>query len=96
MAKVREKHWVPRLRRLAKSLIKKCPKCKRFQVTALASPPLGLLPKDRTEGDTPFQVVGVDFAGPIKIRVSQKREGKAYVVVYSCTGADSGYVEHVK
>ena len=85
MAKVREKHWVPRLRRLAKSLIKKCPKCKRFQVTALASPPPGLLPKDRTEGDTPFQVVGVDFAGPIKIRVSQKREGKAYVVVYSCS-----------
>ena len=85
MAKVREKHWVPRLRRLAKRLIKKCPKCKRFQVTALARPPPGLLPKDRTEGDTPFQVVGVDFAGPIKIRVGQKREGKAYVVVYSCS-----------
>ena len=30
MAKVREKHWVPRLRRLAKRLIKKCPSCKRF------------------------------------------------------------------
>lgn len=85
MTKVREKHWVPRLRRLAKRLIKKCPKCKRFQVTALESPPPGLLPKDRTEGDTPFQVVGVDFAGPIKIRVGQKREGKAYVVVYSCS-----------
>ena len=54
-------------------------------MTTLASPPPGLLPKDRTEGDTPFQVVGVDFAGPIKIRVSQKREGKAYVVVYSCS-----------
>jgi hypothetical protein len=43
MAKVRENHWVPRQRQLAKRLIKKCPSCKRFQITALASPPPGLL-----------------------------------------------------
>ncbi|CAB3977193.1 Hypothetical predicted protein [Paramuricea clavata] len=54
MAKVRENHWVPRLRQLAKRLIKKCPSCKRFQITALASPPSGFLPKDRTEGNTAF------------------------------------------
>ena len=85
MAKVRENHWVPRLRQLAKRLIKKCTMCKRFQITALASPPPGLLPKDRTEGNTAFQVVGVDYAGPLKIRVKQTREGKAYIISFACS-----------
>ena len=31
----------------------------------MATPPPGLLPIDRTEGSTPFEVIGVDFAGPI-------------------------------
>ena len=85
MAKVRENHWVPGLRQLAKRLIKKCPSCKRFQITALASPPPGLLPKDRTEGNTAFQVVGVDYAGPLKIRVKQTREGKAHIILFACS-----------
>ena len=51
----------------------------------IRSPPAGLLPKDRTEGDSPFRVIGVDFAGPIKYLKSQKTEGKAYVVLYSCS-----------
>ena len=82
MAKVRENHWVLRLRKLAKRLIKKCYGCKRFKTTALASPPPRLLPKDRTLGSTPFQVFGVEYAGPLKIRVKQTREGKAYVILY--------------
>ena len=85
MAKVRENHWVPRLRQLTKRLIKKCPTCKMFQITALASPPPGLLPKDRTEGNTAFQVVGVDYAGHLKIRVKQTREGKAYIILFACS-----------
>ena len=88
MAKVHENHREYRLRQLAKRLIKKCPSCKRFQITALASPPPGLLPKDRTEGNTAFQVVGVDYAGPLKIRVKQTREGKAY------SGEASGHAGH--
>ena len=64
MAKVREQYWVPRLRRLTKRVVKNCLGCRRFQVQAFSSPPQGTLPKDRTEGQTPFQVVGVNYAGP--------------------------------
>ena len=34
MTKIREKYWIPRLRRLTKQVIRKCHGCKRFQVTA--------------------------------------------------------------
>ena len=70
MAKVREEFWIPRLRRLAKKVIRECYGCKRFQAVALAAPPPGLLPLERTEGSTPFEIVGVDFAGPIKLHMN--------------------------
>lgn len=31
----------------------------------------------------PFEVVGVDFAGPIKYRKTPQVEGKAYLVLYA-------------
>ena len=85
MTRVRERYWVPRLRKLAKQVVKSCSGCKRFQASALAAPPPGLLPTDRTEGNTPFEVIGVDFAGPLKYRVRSKKEGKAYLVLYACS-----------
>lgn len=85
MAKVRELYWVPRLRRLARRIVKICHGCRRFQAQAFSSPPQGDLPRDRTEGQTPFQVVGVDYAGPLKYRKNTKTEGKAYVLLYACS-----------
>ena len=85
MAKVREEYWTPRLRRLCKQVIKGCVGCRRFQASAVAKPPTGNMPKDRTQGTTAYQVIGVDYAGPLRYRVTNKREGKAYVLLYACS-----------
>ena len=66
MTKVRETHWVPRLRRVTKKVIKSCWRYKRFQAQAYETPPPVDLPLARTQGVTPYQTIGVDFAGPIK------------------------------
>ena len=93
MAKVREQHWVPRLRRLVKHIVKGCPRCKRFQATAVARPSPGLLSRDQTEASSPFQVVGVDYAGPIKFKATDKREGKAYLIPYACILTTALYLD---
>ena len=93
MTNVREGHWVPRLRRLVKRVVKNCYWCNRFQATALSKPPPGNLPKDRTEGTAAFQVVGVDFAGPLKYRKGKKNEAKAYIVLYACSLTRGIYLE---
>lgn len=77
MTEVRQQYWVPRLRRLANKTIKSCKGCSRFQAKAFATPPPGKLPTDRTEGSEAFEIVGVDFAGPIKYRKKKNQEGKA-------------------
>ncbi|XP_028415013.1 uncharacterized protein LOC114538092 [Dendronephthya gigantea] len=93
MTKIREKYWIPQLRRLTKRLIRKCHRCKRFQVKAYAVPLTANLPLERTTGSTPFQVIGVDFAGPIRYLSKAKKEKKAYVALYACSLTRAVYLD---
>ena len=72
MARVRERYWVPKLRRMVKKARSDCFGSVKFRSVAYQKPPPGNLPATRTEGSAPFQVPGVDFAGPI--RTNRKRE----------------------
>ena len=76
---------MPRLRQLTKRVIRGCYGCRKFPVTSFSSPPIGNLPTDRTEGSTPFEVVGLDFAGPIGYKLKTKKEGKAYILLFACS-----------
>lgn len=93
MAKVRERYWVPRLRRLVKKIRAKCWGCVRFRTKAFQSPPPGNLPVTRTQGNTLYQVIGVDFAGPIRYRTKSKAEKKAYLVLYGCSLTRGVYLD---
>ena len=85
MAAIREEYWVPTVRQLVKSVRSACWGCKRFRSLPLTAPPPGPRPTDRTHGRAVFEVIGTDFAGPIYYKRSQKREGKAYLVIFSCS-----------
>ena len=58
---------------------------KKFQVAAFENPPTASLPTDRTAGSVPFEVLGVDFAGPIAYKLSPKMDGKAYILLFACS-----------
>ena len=92
MEKIREKCWIPHLRRLTKRVINECVECKRFQVTAIANPPTGNLSKERTEGSVPFESIGVDCAGPIKCFSKNKSEMKAYILLFACSSTRAVYL----
>ena len=96
MAKVREKYWVPRLRRLVKKLRGSCHGCKRFRARAYQVLPPGNFPKTRTEGSRSFQVIGVDFTGPIKYSPRAKTESKAYLALYACSLARAVHLDLLK
>ena len=85
MAAVRERYWVSRLHSLVKLVRKKSWGCKRFQQRAFTPPVAGQLPDDRTTPGTAFEVIGVDFAGPIKFRMSNKAEAEAYLCIFACS-----------
>ena len=93
MAKVRDYFWIPKLRSIVKRIIKACHGCKRFHTTACPTPPQGNLPKERTEGTLPFDVVGVDFAGPIMYRGKGKSDRKGYIILYTCSWTRAVHIE---
>ena len=94
MTQVRERYWVPQLRRLARKVTKSCYGGYQFQAKAFADPPpAGKLPTDRTEGSEAFEVVGVDFPGPLKCQKSKSQEGKAYLIAYACSLTRGVHIE---
>ena len=76
MAAVREQFWIPRLRSLVNFVRSRCHSCKRFRTIAMAKPAPGLLPEERTTVGGTFEVVGTDFAGPIRYKRKQKKKEK--------------------
>ncbi|XP_028419005.1 uncharacterized protein LOC114544617 [Dendronephthya gigantea] len=85
MSKVRERYWIPKLRQLVKRVRRKCYGCIKFRTQAYNNPPPGNLPPTRTDGSAPFQVLGVDFAGPIQCKTKANAVRKAYLVLYGCS-----------
>ena len=67
-----------------KSVRSTCWGCKRFRALPLTTPPPGPLPTDLTNSGTAFEIIGTDFAGPIKYKQYKKRERKAYLVIFTC------------
>ena len=93
MAAVREQYWVPKLRSLAKSVRSECHGCKRFTATPVTAPAPGPLPEDRTAVGAAFEVVGVDFAGPIRYKQNKKSEKKAYLTIFTCSLSRAVHLE---
>ena len=93
MNKVQSRYWIPTLRRQVKKVRRNCHGCKRSQGMAYAAPPPGCLPTTRTEGVNPFQVMGVDYACPLRYRMLRQRERKAYVLLYACSLDEGVYLD---
>ena len=93
MTQVRKRYWIPRLRRLVRKMGRKCHGCQRFTVTAYPTPTTSKLPTTRTQGINPYQVIGVDYAGPIRYRKKGGQADKAYVLLYACSLTRGIYID---
>ena len=73
--------------------IRGCNVCKVFATKPYGAPTSSILPEFRTEVSRPFQYVGVDFAGPLKCKVSKTKEEKAYVLIFTCETSRAVHLE---
>ena len=92
---IRESHWIINGRRAVRSVITSCVKCIRFNATAMTQQ-MGNLPHARVNPSYPFSHVGIDYAGPIKIRASSGRgikSCKAYIVVFVCLSTKAVHLD---
>ena len=86
LAVIRERYWPISGRSLSKQIVRQCVKCFRYN-SKLIKPIMGNLPEQRLTPKHPFDIVGVDYAGPFLIKNKMSRGAKvlkSYVSLYVC------------
>ncbi|XP_011706438.1 PREDICTED: uncharacterized protein LOC105461630 [Wasmannia auropunctata] len=79
MNHLREKFWILRYRRTVQSVIYKCTVCRRYAAKNMEASP-GTLPEDRVRDAAAFEIVGIDYAGPLFLKGGRK----AYICLFTC------------
>lgn len=82
LSAVRETVWPINGRRLARTIVRNCVRCRRVQGKTL-NPKMGNLPSQRVTPDFPFSSVGMDYAGPFYI-LNRKGRGSRLIKCYLC------------
>lgn len=80
LANLRENLWITGVRVLVKRISRECVICKRHRKLGKNVTPLIPLPTNRTDTGKPFEVSGVDLAGPLLLRNGDK----VWIVLYTC------------
>ena len=96
MAAIREQWWIPKLRSLVKRTIHDYNICKVFAAKPLQGAATVPLLTFQTEVSRPFQHTGVDFAGLLIYKINKSKEGKAYILIFTCAVLRAVHLEVTK
>ncbi|KRY49296.1 Histone H2A [Trichinella britovi] len=94
LAILRQQYWVLKGRTQVKKVIRHCFACRR----AMARPiqlRMAALPSSRVVEAAAFAHTGMDFAGPLLIRVGKKATFKCYVCLFTCMASRAVHLELV-
>jgi Integrase zinc binding domain len=93
-AVVHQAFWPLGARGLVRKVTRGCVICfKARPITT--SPPMGDLPATRTTQCHPFLHTGVDYAGPLTLKLTRRASTKAYVAVFICMATKAVHLEIV-
>jgi len=95
LAILRQRFWLPRGRREVKRVLKKCLTCKRWN-TQPCQQKMAPLPAERVMIAPPFTNIGLDFTGPLHLRVERMPKSvttKAYVCIFICEDTRAVHLE---
>lgn len=86
LSSIKQRFWIVHGIRQVKKVLHKCTICFRLKAEA-AKQLMGSLPPDRVNACRPFQKVGLDYAGPISLKMLRIRKPvitKGYVCLFVC------------
>lgn len=93
LIQLREHYWILRGRQLVKRIVSGCYICRKLKVRA-AKQTTAPLPRDRVTESPPFEVTGVDFAGPLYVK-ARGHPTKAYIALFTCAVTRAVHLELV-
>ncbi|KRY26942.1 hypothetical protein T01_15472 [Trichinella spiralis] len=94
LASLRQHYWVLKGRSQVKRVTRECLVCRRATARP-AQPRMATLPRDRVVEAPAFSQVGMDFAGPLYVRVGRKTTSPRYVCLITCMVTRAVHLELV-
>lgn len=91
------KYWIIGAKNLVKKVIRKCLTCYKHSCSPLPQL-MGQLPSARVRPGKPFRCSGVDYAGPVILKLYPgrcQRTSKAYICLFVCTATKAIHLELV-
>lgn len=100
LSQLRQDYWLVNAQVVAaRKVTKSCVHCIKSNARPYKYPPAPQLPSSRTTASRPFQECGLDYAGPIPIKMmkgtSEKAEGKAWLLLITCLTTRAVHLELV-
>lgn len=97
LAQLRRRYWIINARNLIRYRTHKCLICFKQRANN-ATQLMGQLPAPRIRTTRPFTHTGVDYAGPLEIKINKGRGGrttKGYIAVFVCMAVKAIHLEAV-
>ena len=92
LAVLRQRFWLTQGRREVKRVLRKCLTCKRWK-TEPVQQKMAPLPAERVQIAPPFTNIGLDFTGPLYLKVKGTTTSKAYVCIFICEDTRAVHLE---
>ena len=97
---IREVYWIPRGREAVKRVLGTCVICRRHDGQSYNTGKIATLPPSRVSDGPPFVNTGMDFAGPLYVKIDNEDGNerileKAYVCLYTCASTRALHLELV-
>ncbi|XP_057308167.1 uncharacterized protein LOC130646050 [Hydractinia symbiolongicarpus] len=94
LAKIRERFWILRGRKTVRNVLRRCVICRRFQGRTMTSPESPDLPVFRVDHLTQaFATTGLDYAGPLFVRIHGHSCSKVYILLFTCASSRAIHLE---
>ena len=83
LTQLRERFWIIKGRAKVKSVKHRCVVCRRWEGGSYQLPPMSPMSVQRVEEASPFQMIGLDYLGPIMV-LDNKNSTPMYVALFVC------------
>lgn len=96
LTELRSEYWLVKGRQFVRKIIHLCTVCKKLEGKPCSGNPPPPLPEYQVQQCRPFQVTGVDFAGPLFVKASDTtRTSKVWLCLYTCCATRAVHLDLV-
>ena len=95
LGQIRQQYWIPQGRAEVRRVLLQCTVCKRHGGPPFSLPNMPSWPQERVSRSEPFQYIGLDYFGPLRVKEGNGIE-KMWICLFTCLAVRAIHLELVK